>query len=402
MGLPPPTPRTRFGFFLFFALAAGGAIAAMFYLGWFPRVQQDEALAKEVDRLKSALPRVQVDHPRRLPTITTTILPGDVQALEETTVYPRTSGYLKRWLADIGDEVHAGDLLAEIDTPEVDQELGQAQATLGQLRAKQLSAEVNARLADTTLRRYQTLLETKAITYQDYDEHKATADTSHSAVEAAKADVAAGEANVRRLTELQSFDKVYAPYDGTITARNVEEGYLVSSGNGAAQSLFRLAKTDPVRVYVHVPQMYAVGVKPGLSAELIVREMPDKKFVGTVTRTAGAIDPTTRTLLTEIRVPNHDHTLLTGSYVQVRLSIERENPPFLLPASALIVNSGGASVAMLDANNLVHYKPVEVEGDFGSDVGIAKGLSTDDLIVTNPGQRLTDGAHVEAEKKEPK
>ncbi len=342
IGSPPPTPKTRFSVAIVAFVLAAGVIAGLFYLGWEPRVRQNTALAKEVERQKDTLPRVAAEHPRQSPRISTTLLPGDVQALEETTVYPRTSGYLKRWLVDIGDQVKAGDLLAEIDTPEVDQELNQAEAALGQLHAKQLSAEVNSRLADITLKRFRTLLETKAISEQEYDEHKATYDIAVSSVVGAKADVTAGEANVHRLKDLQSFAKVFAPYDGTITARTIESGYLVSSGNSAAQSLFRLAKTDPVRVFVHVPQMYAVGVKPGLTADIIVRELPDRKFVGTVTRTARAIDPTTRTLLTEIRVPNPDHALLTGSYVQVRMNIERETPPLLLPASALVVNSSGA------------------------------------------------------------
>jgi RND family efflux transporter MFP subunit len=217
-------------------------------------------------------------------------------------------------------------------------------------------------------------------------------------VTGAKADVKAGEANVQRLKDLLEFAKVYAAYDGTITARNIESGYLVSSGNTAAQSLFRLAKTDPVRVFVHVPQMYAVGVKPGLTADILVRELPDRKFVGTVTRTARAIDPATRTLLTEIQVPNPDHALLTGSYVQVRMNIERETPPLLVPASALVVNSNGATVALVDGSQQVHFRPVTVEGDFGADVGISQGLTTNDLVVTNPGERLTDGARVAMEK----
>ncbi|HTU26128.1 MAG TPA: efflux RND transporter periplasmic adaptor subunit [Pirellulales bacterium] len=391
----PPQVRTRFFALIGVALVALSGLAGLFVLGWFPHARQEADLLAEADRIASALPRVAVVHPRQSSAVLTAMLPGDVQALEETTVFPRTSGYLKRWLVDIGDEVHEGQLLAEIDTPEVNQELRQARATLGQLRAKLLTAQANLQLADTTLGRYETLLATKAVSRQEYDERRATADTNRSTVEAAKADVTAGEANVQRLVELQSFSKVYAPFAGTITARNVQLGHLVTSGNGTAQSLFRLAKTNPVRVFVNVPQMYAPGVKVGLAAELVVREMRDRKFVGRVTRTARAIDPTTRTMLTEIQVPNPDHALLTGSYVQVKMDVERENPPMLLPAGALVINAGGTSVAVIDATRHVHFQPVEVEGDFGADIGVSGGLDPAALVVANPGERLTEGGAVE-------
>ncbi len=213
--------------------------------------------------------------------------------------------------------------------------------------------------------RYETLLATKAISRQEYDERHSTFDTSHSTVEAAKADVAAGEANVQRLIELQSFSKVYAPFAGTITARSIQLGQLLTSGNGMAQSLFRLAKTDPVRVFVNVPQMYAPGVKVGLPAELVVREMPSHKFIGRVTRTARAIDPTTRTLLTEIQVPQSP--IMPCSLVPTcrwQMNVARENPPMLVPAGALVFNASGTSVAVLDGTRHIHFQPGRSRGGF--------------------------------------
>jgi RND family efflux transporter MFP subunit len=397
IGAPPPTPHPKRLGLLVLAMAAAAVLAGLFFLGWLPRHYQREGLAADAERIKNAIPRVHVARPRQSPAVTVALLPGDVQALEETTVYPRTSGYLKRWLVDIGDQVKEGQLLAEIDTPDVDQQLLQAKASLGQLKAKQLTAEATFRLADTTRRRYDELDKQNAASKLEVDQHRADAETAQAALEAAKADVKGGEADVMRLTTLQEFSKVYAPFDGTITARNVEIGQLLTNGNSSGQTLFHIAKTNPVRVFVNVPQMYSPGVKAGLKAELVVREMPGRRFVGQVARTAGAIDPTTRTLLTEVDVPNDKHLLLTGSYVQVKMDVERDNPPLLIPAAALIFNAQGTHVAVVDEQNHVHFKPVEVDADFGSDVGISSGLSVVDLVVANPGERLVEGGEVQVD-----
>ena len=397
IGLPPAPPPTRLWGVLVVIVLAAAIGGGLFALGWIPKLRQTAVLENEASRIRTALPRVTVAHPRQSPAVRVLQLPGDVQALEETTVYARTSGYLKRWLVDIGDHVQDKQLLAEVDTPEIDEELSQAVATLGQLKAKLLTAESNKTLADTTLRRYGSLAATNAISKQELDERRAAADTAESTVTAAKADVVGGEAAVQRLTTLQAFKYVYSPFTGTITARTIEVGQLVTSGNGVSQALFHIAKTDPVRVFVDVPQMYSSGVKAGLPAKIVVREMPGRKFEGQVTRTAGAIDPTTRTLLTEIQVPNDKNALLIGSYVQVKMDVRRENPPLLIPASALIINADGTRVALVDAQHHVHFQPVEVEGDFGADVGISAGLKIDDFVATNPGVRLAEGSAVQVE-----
>jgi RND family efflux transporter MFP subunit len=398
IGAPPAPPRPNFFLLLVLLLLACGAVAGAFFYGWFPKARQEKALLTEAERIKNAVPRVSVVHARQSEAVRMLALPGDVQALEETTVYARTSGYLKRWLVDIGDEAKAGQPLALIDIPEIDDELHQANATLGQLKAKLLTAEANNNLAQTTLRRYETLAATNAISKQELDERRAAADTAESTVTAAKADVVGGEAAVQRLTTLQSFSHVYAPFKGTITARSIEVGQLVTAGNGATQALFHIANTNPVRVFVNVPQVYGPGVKTGLKAEIKVRELPAHKFIGTVTRTAGAIDPASRTLLTEIQVPNDDHALLIGSYVQVQMQIARENPPLLIPAAALVINADGTRVATVDSDHHVRFKPVEVAGDYGSDVGVSSGLSTADLIISNPGERISEGCVVQIDE----
>jgi RND family efflux transporter MFP subunit len=394
---PPEMPQPKFWFFGIIGLILTAGFVGLFLLGWIPRSEQKKVLLDQTEKIKNALPKVIVIKPRRMPAVTTTQLPGDVQALEETTIYPRTSGYMRKWLVDIGDEVKEGQLLAEVDTPEIDQELRQAEATLNQLRAKLLTAQTNMKLAQITLRRNESLSR-DAVSLQDLDQMRAAVENADSMIKVAESDIAAGVANVNRIKELKSFSKIYAPFAGTITSRNIELGHLVTSGNSNAQSLFRIAKTGIVRVFVNVPQMYAPGVKPGQPAELIVREMAGRKFQGKVTRTARSIDPLTRTLLTEVQVPNEDHALLTGSYVQVRIDVTRENPPMLVPATSLVFNSEGTRVALLRDGYRIHLKPVVVEGEFGTDIGISAGLGAEDEVVTNPGDSLTEGCMVQLSK----
>jgi len=394
LGDPPPPPKLSFWVVGSLALLAVASMVGLFFLGWLPRVRQEHRLQTDARMAREALPRVQATVSRQAETVLPLVLPGDIQALKETIVYARTTGYLRQCLVDIGDAVKDGQLLAEIDTPEVDQQLRQAQAQLGQLEAKLNTAKATAELAASTFARYQNLVKTEAVTQQGYDERQADALTTAAAVEAAEADVKAGTANVQRLVELQSFSKVYAPFSGIITQRSIDLGQLITTGANS-QPLFRIAKTDLVRIFVNVPQMYAPGIETGMEAQILVREYPGREFKGIVTRTARAIDPATRTLLTEIQSPNSDHALLTGSYVQVEMQARREHPPVLIPAAALIVNADGTHVAMIDEHSRIHLQPVEVEGDFGPDVGLLSGLEPGRRIVANPGDRMVEGEQVE-------
>lgn len=399
VGTRPVAPRPSFFRLIFFVVLLGGVLAGLYSIGAVPRMHKSEALASGVERVKNALPRVQVIIPKRAPENVTAIIPGDVQAMEETMLFPRTSGYLRKWHVDIGDTVEAGQLLAEIDAPEVTKELAQAQASLQLLKAKLATAISTQNLAEITLNR-NTALSNGAISKQQFDESKASADTASTMVESAKADIAVGEANVNRIQEMDSFSKVIAPFAGTITARDVDVGQLVVAGNSAGQAMFRLARTNPVRVFVNVPQIYAPGVKTGMAAQILVRELPGETFTGKVTRTAGAIDPITRTLRTEIQVPNDAGKLLVGSYVQAKIEVHRQNPPLLVPASSLIFNADGMRLATVDDQDIVHLRPVVVDGDFGTELGIAHGIEPTDHVVSNPGDRLLEGMHVtQTEKK---
>jgi RND family efflux transporter MFP subunit len=399
IGERPPAPVISLRKMLVGGLVLAAVLLAFYMLGKLPRHAQAAALQEESERIRTALPRVNTVLPKQsAPTLIAT-LPGDVQAMEETEIYPRTTGYLKKWHVDIGDHVEAGKLLAEIDAPEIMQQLSRSRATLDQLVAKAATAESTMNLAEITLKRNRSL-PPGAISKQEIDESNAAAITARAAFKATEADIVAGQAEVQRYTELDSFSKITAPFAGTITARNIEIGQLVSAGSSNGQSLFRLAKTNPLRVYVNVPQIDAPGVKEDMPAKILVREQPGKPFPGTVSRTAKALDPITRTLRTEVLVPNDDGRLMVGSYVQVELEITRQHPPLLVPASALIFNASGMRVAVLDAENKVHFADVDVLGDYGTMIGVARGLEPTQRVVTNPGDRLAEGIKVQPDLPE--
>ena len=375
--------------------------SGLFYAGWSPRQHNHEQLEVEAVRIRTALPSVRVMKPQQSAARTVVTLPGDVQALEETTIYPRTTGYVKRWLVDIGDEVATGQLLAEIDIPEVRAQLQQSEAALLESKASLERARATVNLAKLTTNRLRELVAKKASPQQDLDDSENNLAVSEANVRLGIATVAANEANVQQIRELLSFSQIHSPFAGTVVGRYLETGKLVSSGNGTGQALFQIARTNPVRVFINVPQIYAPGVMKGMKAEIIAREMPGRTFAGAVTRTARAIDPLTRTLLTEIQVANEAHILLTGSYVQVRMEVEQPNPPLLIPASALVFNAAGTQVAVVGPDNRVQLRPVEIAGDFGSQLGISSGITSDDQVVINPGDRMVQDMEVKTELEQP-
>ncbi|MCC9604708.1 efflux RND transporter periplasmic adaptor subunit [Blastopirellula sp. JC732] len=393
-GPPAPVPKVSAAVATLLFLTLSGAIAGVFLLGWFPKVRQHAALAEETHRLTHATPEVETMIPTPAAASVAVQLPGEIQAEEETVIFPRISGYLRKWHVDIGDQVKAGQLLAEIDTPEVDQQLQQAEATVEQLKARREVAETKLELARFTLERLQRLVISKAASQQAFDEGQAEFSVAQHQIKVADADIAAGMAELQRIKEMQSFAQVFAPFDGTITQRSIDLGQLVTSGNDQAQSLFRLERTDLLRVIVHVPQIYASGIKAGEEAPLVVRELPHKTFTGRVERTARAIDMQTRTMRTEIAVDNSAGLLLPGAYVRVQLHVERENPPLMVPASALIFNANGAQIAVVNSQDLIELRPVEVEMDQGTSLGISKGIEPGQRIVVNPGERLVEGMEV--------
>lgn len=374
------------------------SVATLFFSGWIPRQQQTHLLESESHRIRTLLPTVRVMKPRAAAAVSVVTLPGDAQAMEEITIYPRTSGYVKRWLFDIGDEVKEGELLIEIDTPEIKAQLQQSEAALSESQATLERARATAHLAGITTNRLRGLIGKKSISQQELDDSENNLAVALANIQLSEATIEANKANVQHMRELLSFSLIYSPFAGTVTARNVDTGKLVTAGNGEGQALFQLARTAPVRIFVNVPQFYAPGVTKGMKAQIVSREMPGRVFEGTVTRTARAIDPLTRTLLTEIQVPNEDHALLTGSYVQARMDVESLSPPFLIPSAALVFNAAGTQVAIVGADQKIQLRPVDVVGDFGADIGIATGITLNDEVVINPGDRVSDGLAVEVQQ----
>jgi RND family efflux transporter MFP subunit len=355
-------------------------VVAIVVSGILPRIHARAALDRETAAM--AIPTVSVVRPKRGAPAQEVVLPANVQAYIDAPIYARTNGYLKHWYADIGTHVKAGQLLADIETPEVDQQLRQSRADLA-------TAEANLNLSRITATRYADLLKTDSVSKQDTD--NAAGDFA-----AKQASVQSAQANVRRLEELQAFEKIYAPFEGVITARNTDIGALIDSGGsgGSRTELFHIAQPDKLRVYVNVPEAYSQAAKPGLSADLALSEFPGRRFQGTLVRTADAIDQSTRTLLVEIRVNNPTGTLLSGAYAEVHLKLPTATSAFILPVNTLLFRSEGLRVAAVTDGRHAELKQVTLGHDFGSEVEIVAGLTGDESIVINPPDSLVAGEEV--------
>jgi len=375
-GAPQPAPASplKHGGLVF--LVALLIVAGIVIGGVLPRVKARAALKAATNDL--AIPTVSVAHPQLGAPQTEIVLPGNVQAFTDSPIYARTNGYLKKWYVDIGARVKANQLLAEIETPEIDQQLDQARADLN-------TAEANFALSKITADRYQDLLKTDSVSKQDVD-------NANGDFAAKKAMVASAQSNVKRLEELQSFEKIYAPFDGVITARNTDIGHLINSGAGApATELFHIAAIQELRVYVNVPQQYSPSAKPGLTADLTLQELPGRRFRGTLVRTADSIDLATRTLLVEVDVDNRSGELLPGAYAEVHLKVPAGTPTLILPVSALIFRSDGLQVGTVENGNRAALKNVVLGHDLGSQVEVVSGLTPDDFVITNPPDSLVSG-----------
>jgi RND family efflux transporter MFP subunit len=329
-----------------------------------------------------AVPSVSVVQPKPAAPAQEIVLPGNIQPFISSPVYARTDGYLKKWYFDIGVHVKAGQLLATIQSPEIDEQLSQARSTLA-------TAQANLNLAEITKTRYEAMFQKHAVAQQDRDNAEGT-------YSANKAVVDADMANVRHYEALVSFEKVYAPFDGVITARNTDIGDLINAGSNSAPKtdLFHIAQTGTVRVYVNVPEEYSRGIKPGeTGADIVLAEFPGQKFPGKVVRTAEAINGTTRTLLTELDLPNPGNTLLTGSYTEVHLRIPSQNSTFLIPVNTLIFRSDHLQAGVV-RNGKVELADLTPGRDFGNEIEIVAGLRAGDQVVVNPPDSLVSGQQV--------
>lgn len=388
---PGPAGSTRRRGRVALVVIAGLVLAAI--AGLVPRIALRDALDRRARAVRDTPPTVQTTKPRSAPSVVDVPLPATTQPVLVTGIWARTDGYLRTRYVDIGDRVTAGQLLAEIAAPEVDQQLRQARATLTEAQANVVKLQADLDLARTTLKRY-VAAGAATVSQQQIDVRTSSVTVAEKAVDAARATVNANQANVDRLVELQGFERVYAPFDGIITQRNVDFGSLITSGSTQGTTeLFNLAQTDPLRVFVFVPQAYASDVRVGAAADVKQRELPDRVFHGEVTRTAGALDATTRTLLTEVQVPNPDGALLPGAYVTVHFQIARAKPPLLIPATALLADAQGTRVAVI-AGGALHYRAIELGRDNGATVEVLSGLAADETIAERWPGAIADGAPV--------
>jgi RND family efflux transporter MFP subunit len=371
-------PRLTRGSWIGMAFVAA-VIAAVVIFGVMARRGSQHALEKET--AASAIPSVNVIYPTYSTLSSELALPGNTQAFTDTPIYSRTNGYLKSWHFDIGSHVRKGQLMAEIETPEVDQQLQVAQADLK-------SAEANLDLANTTSTRYQNLLKTNSVSKQETD-------VAMSDASAKKAAVDASMANVRRLQQLQSFEKVYAPFDGIVTARNTDIGRLISAGqNTMPQELFHLAAIGKIRVYVAVPEAYSAAIKVGGKASLTLDEYPGRSFEGTIARNSNAIDQASRTLNVEVDVDNPKGELLPGAYVFVHFKVPMRAASLMVPSNTLLFRSEGLRVGVV-RDGRVQLVPVKISHDAGATVEIASGLTPNDAVILDPSDSLASGQEVQ-------
>ena len=385
------------------------ALSALLVVGYWPRATRARKLAAVVQTNQSSLPAVTVVPVQEAPKEVEISLPGNVQAETETPIFARADGYIRRRLADIGDRVKAGQLLAEIDSPELEQQIREAQAALKrsqsalrQAEAALAQARANLGLAEVTAKRWQVLVSKGVLSKQDGDEKQAAlearqadATAAEANVQAARENIAANQATLQRLLELQAFRQVRAPFAGVITARNVDLGTLVSAGSGSSiREMFRLAQVHALRVFVNVPQSEAPAVRPGLACTVEVEEYRGRRFAGKITRTANALDPASRTLLTEVRTPNPDGLLLPGMYATVRLRLSREHPPLLIPSAAFRHTEQGPAVAVLADDATIRLVGVKLGRDYGARIEVLEGLSPGQKVVTNLTDEVREGAKV--------
>jgi RND family efflux transporter MFP subunit len=398
-----PSGRTL----LVVVLLVGALAIAGYFLGYLPRMRREQVLAAESQAGSESLPVVNVERVSRSATQSNLVLPGNIQAVAEAPVMARATGYIKKRYADIGDRVKQGQVLADIEAPELGQQIRQAKAaidqanqTVQQAEAGLVQGRANENLARVTRDRYQTLFTQNVISRQERDTYQAQYEVAEAnvqalekAIGAAKSNAAAAEANLARLNELLGYQTVRAPFAGVITVRNIDAGALVNEGNTL---LFRIAQIDRLRTYLNVPQADADSVRVAQRAKLVVPDLNGRTFTGAVARTANALDPATRTLLVEVQIDNAGGALMPGMYAQVDLSVPRKNPPLMIPADALVVRADGPQVAVVNSDGKVHYTRVALGRDLGAHLEALSGVNDGDRLAVNPSDVVREGAKVKA------
>jgi len=397
--------RPSGGLIALLLLGAAALFLVAFFVGYIPHHRRELQITAEASAQQESLPDVTVVEVKKGSAMGELVLPGNIQAVTEAPILARAEGYVLHRYVDIGDRVTAGQLLAEVEAPDLDQQVRQAQAAVVQAEAdlERASAALeqgraNESIAKVTATRWDNLVKRGAVSKQENDQYQAQYQAQAAnvralerAVDASKGNVVAMQANVGRLSEMQRYLKVRAPFAGVVTLRNVDVGTLVNTGS---TMLFRIAQTNLLRTYLNVPQANASDVHVGQMASLATPELPERKFSGAVTRTANAMDPSSRTLLVEIQVPNPEGKLLPGMYVEVDLHMPRKDPPLLLPSDTLTVRPEGTMVAVLDSGNAVHFQRVVVGRDYGSQIEILSGLSAGQRVIANPNDSVQEGVKV--------
>ncbi|HEY9139590.1 MAG TPA: efflux RND transporter periplasmic adaptor subunit [Bryobacteraceae bacterium] len=391
---------------LLVALAVAG-----YFLGYAPRQHRERVLAAESRTSSQSLLEVNVAEVKRSGAQTSLVLPGSIEAVTEAPVLARASGYIRKRLVDIGDRVAAGQMLAEIEAPEIDQQILQAKAqddqaasAIQQAQANLVQGQANLQLAEVTKDRWQKLFDKGVVSRQENDTYRAqwaaqqaNVDALGKAVAAARSNLGAAQANLARLNDLQSYQTVRAPFAGVITLRNVDTGALVTEG---ATLLFRIAQTDRLRTYLNVPQADADSVRPGQRATLVIPDLAGKKFPGVVTRSANALDPSSRTLLVEVQAPNSDGLLMPGMYAQVDLAVPRKEPPLVIPGDTLVVRDNVTQAAVVAGDGTVHFQRIQLGRDLGDRLEVLSGLEQGQLLAVNPSDAVREGVKVKPVRAE--
>ena len=408
-----PKPRTGRRNLLLFFLLIGLLVAAAVAAGILPRLKRQDAMNSTSATDSARRPLVEVATARSAPARSNIDLPGDLQAMVDSPVFARVDGYLHSRLVDYGDRVRAGQLLAEIDTPELDQQIRQAaatisqsQSTLNEVKADLDLAKANMNLARVTVERWRRLSKGGVVAKQEADQKEADFAVTGAQVAKAQAAIAtaqetvhANEANLRRLQEQKSFARITAPFDGVITARNVDVGTLINSGNGGtARELFHIAQIRTLRIFVNVPQTNVASMHPGQLAELRVQELPGQVFTARLTRIANALDAASRTMLTVLEVDNPAGALMPGMYAQVRFSTGRSGSAVLVPGDVLILGREGPRVAVVGPDQRVHLRSIRIGQDLGSEIEVVSGLSPGEMVVANPSDSVREDVLVDVRK----